>query len=100
MASLPVVKVAIEGGYMVINESDYDPAVHQLLENDLETVLTEESGTILTVDSGTSRVEELIEENTVTALKAIAKEKGLKGYSRMNEQELAEAIASAEVDGE
>lgn len=95
MASLPTVAIADgKGGYVVINEADYSDSEHQLYEWQTPKL----SASSLSADSSTvvdaRRVQ--LADKTVTEQRAIAKELGLTGYSRLKETELIDLIIQAE----
>lgn len=128
MASLPVIKVAAqEGGYVVINECDFDPLVHKHYVSDaaktnanstnegtsdssesnpatdsqqaitLASNAAVVAATVAATDSPFAiYVSHLIETYTLAELRGRAKDLGLKGLSRSNEQAVAEAIARGE----
>jgi hypothetical protein len=109
MAKVATVEIANadESDYIVINQSDYDPAVHTIWANqtdgvsgitqDLEIDSTSEPVTEA-VDAISTRASELADTKTMADLKGIAKDLGIAGYSKMNQADITRAIAQAEQD--
>ncbi|MEA5465267.1 Rho termination factor N-terminal domain-containing protein [Leptothoe sp. PORK10 BA2] len=94
MASVATIAIANADGsdYVVINQSDYLPDVH---------IPWQEQPTQPTLELGrehwiTQRAAELADSKTVTELKAMAKDLGISGYSKMNQADLSVAIAESE----
>jgi hypothetical protein len=89
------------GGYVVINRSDYDPAIHSLwAAADDPTPPEPPPPPVERVSTGAiaRRATSLMDLKTVPELKEMAKAFGVSGYSKLKQAELATAIATAEAD--
>ncbi|NEQ29635.1 MAG: hypothetical protein F6K04_01340 [Leptolyngbya sp. SIO4C5] len=93
MPAIPTVKIKDgQGGYLIINESEFDPKQHARYEGGKAEPPPSD-----VPQTAEARAAELEDQHTAAELKAIAKDLDIGGYSSMNKSELAKAIAEAEV---
>lgn len=92
MASIPTVAIAwpgTEDGYCLINLSEYDSLHHQLF--DLDSMAP-----VLGASWHSDRVAQLLALDSRSELLSLARGLRLKRYSKLSDDDLAAAIATAE----
>ena len=98
MPAIPTVKIEDgQGGYLVINESEFDPKQHARYKGGVGAGPSGKGKAEPPPSDAPHRAAELEDQHTAAELKAIAKDLDIGGYSSMNKSELAKAIAEAEV---
>ncbi len=118
MVTLPTVAIANADGsdFIIINRSDFDPEIHifweksaevgpdqsEVAKSDEPLVIPDEllEPEFVAQHKIEERAQNLAKEHNMSALKKMAKELGISGYSRMDQTTITQAIAEAEADAE
>jgi hypothetical protein len=95
MAELPtiaVVDASAPGGFIVINESDFNPDEHKPYKGKVPTAPLEGEAVIET-PIPTVQPSDRLDEMTLTQLRGLAQAEDVKGRSSMSQEELIAALA-------